>query len=64
MSVVNAGLCGTCAHAGVIASSRESVFLLCRLSLDDSRFRKYPSLPVLRCPGYQADTSGDHPAGR
>ena len=48
------GLCATCAHAEVITSSRDSTFYLCRLSFTDPRFRKYPPLPVLACPGYQA----------
>jgi hypothetical protein len=46
------GLCASCAHAQVITSSRESVFYLCRLSLTDPRFRKYPPLPVVACAGY------------
>jgi len=48
----NAGLCADCAHARRIESERSSVFLLCELALTDSRFRKYPRLPVLSCHGY------------
>jgi hypothetical protein len=48
----NAGLCADCAHARRIESERGSVFLLCELALTDSRFRKYPRLPVLACDGY------------
>ncbi len=47
-----AGLCGTCAHARVVPSSRGAEFYLCRLSLTDPRFPRYPSLPVVTCPGY------------
>jgi hypothetical protein len=49
----NPGLCGDCAHARRIASDRASTFLQCQLSFTDSRFAKYPRLPVLRCIGYE-----------
>jgi len=48
----NPGLCGDCVHAVSITSDRNSVFLQCQLSFTDSRFAKYPGLPVLSCPGY------------
>jgi hypothetical protein len=47
------GLCADCIHARRITSDRGSVFLLCELSKVDSRFEKYPRLPVLSCAGYQ-----------
>jgi hypothetical protein len=47
------GLCPSCVHSQTVASSKGSTFLLCRLSDVDARFPKYPSLPVLRCGGYQ-----------
>jgi hypothetical protein len=47
------GLCFDCEHARVIRSDRGSIFFLCRLSATDSRFAKYPRLPVLSCPGYR-----------
>lgn len=47
-----AGLCETCVHVRIIESKRGSRFYLCELSQTDSRFRKYPPLPVLRCLGY------------
>ncbi len=46
------GLCAQCTHAEKITSTRGSTFYLCRLSLTDPRFPKYPSLPVLACEGY------------
>ncbi len=49
---VSAGLCADCIHVKVIRSDRESVFYLCGLSFADSRFPKYPRLPVLSCDGY------------
>jgi len=47
------GLCGHCQHCRIVKSDR-STFYMCRLSLTNSEYRKYPQLPVLRCPGYQA----------
>jgi hypothetical protein len=48
-----AGLCDSCEHARRIESDRGSVFYLCELSSSDSRFPKYPPLPVIQCPGYK-----------
>jgi hypothetical protein len=48
-----AGLCADCQHARRIESERGSVFLMCELSFQDSRFPKYPRLPVLACDGYE-----------
>jgi hypothetical protein len=36
----------------VITSSRGALFYLCRLSLTDPAFARYPQLPVLACRGY------------
>ncbi len=47
-----AGLCADCVHARHIASAKGSQFVLCELSRSDSRFAKYPRLPVLTCSGY------------
>jgi len=55
-----AGLCATCAHAQVVKSSRGSRFYLCRRSFDDAQFPRYPTLPVLTCPGYEL---GPEPPG-
>lgn len=54
-----AGLCDTCQHARKIVSGKGSVFLMCERSKTDPRFRKYPPLPVMRCPGYEAATGAD-----
>jgi hypothetical protein len=32
--------------------SERSTFYMCRLSLTNPEYRKYPPLPVLRCAGY------------
>jgi hypothetical protein len=52
-TVREAGLCADCAHARTIESDRGSKFLQCQLSFTDSRFPKYPRLPVVGCSGYQ-----------
>ena len=48
------GLCQTCRYSRRIESDRGSTFIRCELSLEDSRFPKYPRLPVLACGGYRA----------
>ena len=47
------GLCATCTHAQIVASAKGSTFYLCRLSQEDPRFPRYPSLPVRVCDGYR-----------
>jgi hypothetical protein len=46
------GLCGKCTNARRIESDRGSIFIMCELSFVDSRFAKYPRLPVMTCGGY------------
>jgi hypothetical protein len=36
-----------------IISARGSRFVLCQMSLKDSRYPKYPPQPIVRCEGYQ-----------
>ena len=59
------GLCATCRHARVVQSAHGSTFYLCRLAEIDSRFSKYPRLPVLRCAGYEpaeeTEDAASHP---
>ena len=40
------GLCSRCLHMREIHSDRGSIFYMCQLSATDSRFPKYPRLPV------------------
>ncbi len=47
------GLCSVCQFQQQIHSPRGSVYVLCRLGLTDNNYRKYPSLPVLRCAGFR-----------
>lgn len=53
---MNAGLCQTCRHQKVVRTARGSVFSLCRRADSDPRYRKYPSLPVRTCSGYEETT--------
>lgn len=50
---VVAGLCGLCVHRELLRSPR-SVFVRCGRAKDDPRFARYPALPVLECPGFEA----------
>ena len=47
------GLCARCRFAAVQEGGRGSRFWRCRRAEADARFRRYPPLPVLRCPGYE-----------
>jgi len=52
------GLCSDCQHCRIVKSER-SAFYLCRMSFTNPEYRKYPPLPVLRCPGYRARPAGE-----
>jgi hypothetical protein len=60
-TVPDPGLCRNCEHARRIESDRGSLFLMCKLSFEDSRFAKYPRLPVLTCSGYRPRLSPSVP---
>ena len=45
------GLCATCVHLRLLRSPR-STFLRCAMAELDSRFPRYPRLPVIACAGY------------
>jgi hypothetical protein len=49
-----AGLCDTCEHQVEVRNTRGSVFSLCARSRTDPAYPRYPRLPVLACPGYEA----------
>lgn len=55
------GLCRRCVWARRVETARGSVFRLCRRHRSDPTYRKYPRLPVIRCPGFEA---GSEPGGR
>lgn len=52
------GLCSTCRHVRWVRSREAVRFLLCRLSATDSRFEKYPRLPVMECGGFSSHVDG------
>jgi len=56
-----AGLCARCRHARVVVSRRGSRFVLCELSRTDTRFPRYPSLPVISCAGFSPLLTVDEP---
>ena len=47
------GLCATCIWVQIVKNNRGSVFYRCTRADIDSRFVRYPPLPMLRCPGYE-----------
>ncbi len=51
--VPGAGLCNTCRHQRVVATTRGSRFSLCERSRSDPHYPRYPRLPVHECPGHQ-----------
>ena len=46
------GLCPGCANVQVITNDRGSIFYLCRQSLVDPRYPRYPPQPVVACPAF------------
>jgi len=48
------GLCVSCAHRREVPNRRGSVFYLCQRSRTEPAYPRYPRLPVLSCPGYEA----------
>ena len=48
-----AGLCAGCLHAKLVVSGRGSRFVLCERSRTDTRFPRYPNLPVISCTGFE-----------
>ena len=57
-----AGLCDRCAHVQLVTSAKGSTFYLCRLSVSDPRFPRYPPLPVLDCAGFSPAPDASPPA--
>jgi hypothetical protein len=51
------GLCSDCEHCRSVKGPR-TTFYMCQLSFTNPEFRKYPPLPVLRCPGYRQQAPG------
>jgi hypothetical protein len=53
------GLCEGCLHLQTVQSTKGSRFYLCRLSLTDPRFPRYPRIPVLSCSGFAPKEKGE-----
>ena len=56
------GLCRRCRWAQPSGNRRGSVFWLCRRSLTDATWDKYPRLPVLECRGFEQADGEDQEA--
>jgi hypothetical protein len=56
-----AGLCASCVHVQIVTSDRGSRFYMCRRSLTDARFPRYPPIPVLACIGYEPRAAPQRP---
>lgn len=52
-------LCTHCRSCQAIVSGKGSRFFLCRKSLGDRRYPKYPPQPVVRCEGFEPAPSGE-----
>ena len=55
----DAGLCERCRHQQLIRNTRGSEFSLCLRARTDPRYRKYPPLPVMACPGFEREQKAD-----
>jgi hypothetical protein len=53
------GLCDSCVHQRIVRNTRGSVFSLCRRSVDEPEFPRYPRTPVLDCRGHESHGTGD-----
>lgn len=46
------GLCASCVHVRELSTKIGATIYLCQLSVKDARFRKFPPLPMVACPGF------------
>ena len=53
-------LCEFCRHRLEVISGKGSRFLLCRKSLTDKRFSKYPPQPVVQCEGFESEPESEN----
>jgi diphthine-ammonia ligase len=56
------GICEHCRHVRIVRSARRSTFWQCERASTDTRFSKYPRLPVSACDGFEAATARLPPA--
>lgn len=64
MPGMDPGLCANCRHVKALGNARGSVFYMCTLAERDSRFLRYPPLPVRSCDGYERASSAPTPANK
>jgi len=55
------GLCAVCSHGRHLEARKGTEYWSCERSRSDRRFRQYPGLPVLRCPGFEERDSSSLP---
>jgi hypothetical protein len=53
-----AGLCASCLHARLNETRRGTAYLRCGRAAHDSRFPRYPRLPVTECAGHEMAPAG------
>jgi propionyl-CoA synthetase len=53
-----AGLCASCRHARLNETRRGTAYLRCARASSDSRFPRYPRLPVTECAGHEPTATG------
>lgn len=47
------GICAACKHVRELETKIGATIYMCQLAAKDERFRKFPPLPLLACPGYE-----------
>lgn len=57
------GLCSVCRHARTTTNRRGSTFWRCAAAERDARLKRYPPLPVERCPAHAAPAPPTHAGG-
>jgi len=55
------GLCAVCSYGRHLEARKGTEYWSCERSRSDRRFRQYPGLPVLRCPGFEERDSSSLP---
>jgi hypothetical protein len=48
------GLCSSCRFMLEQVTKRGTVFFRCARADEDARFNRYPTIPVLRCDGFES----------
>ena len=47
------GLCATCAFGRLFRSGKDATYVTCDLSRTDPAYPRFPSIPVIRCRGFE-----------